>query len=396
MDNAIEKGTRVYFDHNATTGARREVVEAMLPYFSRRFGNASSLHLSGQEARNAVERARSQVASLIGAEPEEIIFTSGGTESDNLAIRGVVAAKRAPARRPHVITSSIEHPAVIRTCRALEKEGVDVTFLPVNSLGAVSAEEVEAAVRPETLLISVMLANNETGVIQPSAAIASIARPRGIAFHVDAVQGAGKIPVDAGAVGADLMSISAHKFYGPKGIGALHIRRGTGIEAVLTGGHQEAGLRAGTENVPAIAGFGEACRISAERLGAEMAHIARLRDRIEQGILAAIPDVTINGAGAERVPNTCNVTVRRVEGEALTLYLSVLGFALSSGSACATGETDPSHVLIAMGLDPVDAQGSIRISLGAENTDEEVDAFLDALPRVAARLREMSPIRGKC
>ncbi len=395
MNDGDEKGIRVYFDHNATTYARQEVIETMLPFFRQRFGNASSLHFFGQEARNAVEKARSQVASLICAEPEEIIFTSGGTESDNLAIRGIVAAGRKSTCRPHVVTSSIEHPAVLRTCRALEKTGVDVTYLPVTPEGCVRMEDVEAAIRPETVLLTIMLANNETGVVQPLAGISSIARSRGVAFHVDAVQGAGKIPVDAGAIGADLMSISAHKFYGPKGIGALYVRSGTAVEPVLTGGHQESGLRPGTENVPAIAGFGEACRISAERLGEEMTHIARLRDRIEKGLLEKIPGVKINGAGAERVPNTCNVTVTRVEGEAMTLYMSMLGFALSSGSACATGETDPSHVLMAMGLDPVEAQGSIRISLGAGNTEAEVDMFLDAFPGVARRLREMSPIKER-
>ncbi|MBN2184292.1 MAG: cysteine desulfurase [Candidatus Krumholzibacteriota bacterium] len=387
------KELQVYFDHNATTSMRQEVIDKMSPYFSQHFGNASSLHFFGIKTREAIDIAREQVALLINADPDEIIFTSGGTESDNLAIRGVLSARRGSVSRAHIITSSIEHPAVLETCAALEKEGIDVTFLPSSESGTVDPSDLEAAIRPDTILVSVMLANNETGVIQPVRELSQIAGNKGITFHVDAVQGVGKIPVDVDELGIDLLTISAHKFYGPKGIGALYRRKGTKIDAVYTGGHHEYGLRPGTENVPAIVGFGEACRISKENLSAEMKHIARLRDRIEIGITERIEKIKINGAGSRRVPNTCSVTVTRIEGEAMTMYLSMLGFGLSSGSACATGDSEPSHVLLAMGLDPVDAQGALRISLGIENTDEDVDAFLDAFPPVVERLREMSPVR---
>jgi cysteine desulfurase len=294
-----------------------------------------------------------------------------------------------------LITSSIEHPAVLRTCEALEKEGVSVTYLPCRKDGSVNATDLEKAITDRTILASIMISNNETGVIQPVREISSIVRPRGIILHVDAVQGMGKIPVDVGELGVDLLSISAHKFYGPKGIGALYVRRGTPIEPVYTGGHQEEGLRPGTENIPAIVGFGEACRLSAGHLEEEMASIGALRDRLQEGILEKVPNVHINGAGAPRVSNTCNVTVPGIEGEAMSLNLSMLGFALSSGSACATGDSEPSYVLRAMGLDSVEAQGALRISLGICNTDEDVDAFLEIFPEVVGRLRELSPIKGE-
>lgn len=384
---------RVYFDHNATTYMRDEVVEAMLPFLRNRFGNASSLHFFGQENRGVIDEARQQVASFIGAEPAEVIFTSGGTESDNIAIRGLVRALRGKVPSPHLITSSIEHPAVLRTCEALEKDGVSVTYLPCRRDGSVDIADLESAVKGNTVLASIMISNNETGVIQPIREISEIVRPRGIILHVDAVQGMGKIPVDVGRLGVDLLSISAHKFYGPKGIGALYVRRGTPLEPVYTGGHQEEGLRPGTENIPAIVGFGEACRLSAEHLEEEMSRIGRLRDRLQEGILEKVPNVHINGSGAPRVPNTCNVTVPGIEGEAMSLNLSMLGFALSSGSACATGDPEPSHVLKAMGLEPVEAQGALRISLGICNTDEDVDAFLETFPGVVRRLRDLSPIQ---
>lgn len=383
---------RVYFDHNATTPARQEVLEAMRPFFIERFGNSSSIHFFGQENRGALDAARDAVAELIGAEPGEIVFTSGGTESDNIAVRGVIDRLEGDGR-PHIITSAIEHPAVLATCRDLESRGVDVTWLPCVPSGAIDVAGLKGAIRPATALVSIMLSNNETGVIQPVAEVAAIVRPRGILLHCDAVQGVGKIPVDVERLGVDLLSISAHKFYGPKGIGALYVRRGTRIGPVYTGGHQESGLRPGTENIPGIVGFGEACRISRERLPEEMNMIDRLRERLEAGILDRVPNVRINGSGAPRVPNTCNVTVPGVDGEALALNLSMLGFALSSGSACATGEAEPSHVLRAMGLDPVEAQGALRISLGIHNTEEQIDAFLDQFPGVVLRLRALSPIR---
>jgi cysteine desulfurase len=389
-----EEKRRVYFDHNATTYMRDEVIAVMLPFLEKRFGNASSLHFFGQENRGVIDEAREHVASFIGAEPSEVIFTSGGTESDNIAIRGVVKALRGKVPEPHLITSSIEHPAVLRTCEALEEEGVSVTYLPCRRDGSVDVADLEAALRENTILVSIMVSNNETGVIQPIREISGMIRPKGIILHIDAVQGMGKIPVDVGDLGADLLSISAHKFYGPKGIGALYVRRGTPIDPIYTGGHQEEGLRPGTENIPAIVGFGEACRLSKEHLEEEMERIGRLRDRLQAGILEKVPNVHINGGESPRVPNTCNVTVPGIEGEAMSLNLSMLGFALSSGSACATGDPEPSHVLKAMGLDPVEAQGALRISLGICNTDEDVDAFLETFPEVVKRLRDLSPIRG--
>ncbi len=388
------KGTtgRVYFDHNATTYMRKEVLDAMMPYFIEKFGNASSLHLFGQEAREAVDDAREKVASLINAEPEEIIFTSGGTESDNLAIRGVIRARSRDVDNPHIVTSAIEHSAVLKTCQSLKKDGFEVSFVGATADGVVDVEELKKAIKPNTVLISVMLSNNETGVIQPIEEISSIAKEHGITFHVDGVQGAGKIPVDVRKLGVDLLAVSAHKFYGPKGIGALYIKRGTKIEPVYTGGGHELGMRSGTENVPAIVGFGEACRISRESLQSEMEHISSLRDRLERGIQNSVDDIIINGRNSRRVPNTSSIIVKGVEGEAITLSMSVQGFAISSGSACSSGETDPSHVLLAMGIDPALARGSIRISLGIANSEEDIDSFLEVFPGVVEKLRRMSPL----
>jgi cysteine desulfurase len=377
MNRNTDQKRRVYFDHNATTYMRQEVVDAMLPYFRERFGNASSLHFFGQENRDAVDRSRSRVADLINAEPEEVIFTSGGTESDNLAIRGAVRARRRLSGAGRVVTSDIEHPAVLKTCQDLEGEGCSVTYVPCDDRG----------------VVSIMLANNETGVIQPVKEISSLVRACGAALHVDAVQAVGKIPVDVDDLGVDLLSISAHKFYGPKGVGALYVRRGTALDPVYTGGSHECGLRPGTENIPGIVGFGEAARITKKDLNGEMERIANLRDRLERGVLERVEDVVVAGASAPRVPNTSTLVVARVEGEAITLSLSMLGFAVSSGSACASGANEPSYVLTAMGLDPAVAQGAIRVSLGIVNTSDEVDAFLEAFPRVAARLRELSPLK---
>ena len=390
-DNNRER--RVYFDHNATTCPRREVVDAMLPYFLERFGNASSLHFFGQENREAIDGARANVASLINAEPEEVIFTSGGTESDNLAIRGALRARRRISPSNRIVTSQIEHPAVLKTCRDLEEEGCRVSYVPCDETGVVRLDLLDEALTGDTAVVSVMLANNETGVIQPIKEISALARSRGAVFHVDAVQGMGKIPVDVDGLGVDLLSISAHKFYGPKGIGALYVRRGTALEAVYTGGSHECGLRPGTENIPGIVGFGEAARISKENLPREMERIGRLRDRLERGALARVDGVAVAGASAPRVPNTSGMIVSRVEGEAIMLRLSMIGFAISSGSACSSGANEPSYILTAMGFDPGIAQGGIRVSLGVANTDEEVDAFLEAFPSVVARLRELSPLK---
>ncbi len=390
-DNNRER--RVYFDHNATTCPRREVVDAMLPYFLERFGNASSLHFFGQENREAIDGARANVASLINAEPEEVIFTSGGTESDNLAIRGALRARRRISPSNRIVTSQIEHPAVLKTCRDLEEEGCRVSYVPCDETGVVRLDLLDEALTGDTAVVSVMLANNETGVIQPIKEISALARSRGAVFHVDAVQGMGKIPVDVDGLGVDLLSISAHKFYGPKGIGALYVRRGTALEAVYTGGSHGCGLRPGTENIPGIVGFGEAARISKENLPREMERIGRLRDRLERGALARVDGVAVAGASAPRVPNTSGMIVSRVEGEAIMLRLSMIGFAISSGSACSSGANEPSYILTAMGFDPGIAQGGIRVSLGVANTDEEVDAFLEAFPSVVARLRELSPLK---
>jgi cysteine desulfurase len=387
-----EEKRRVYLDHNATTYMRQEVIDVMLPYFRDSFGNASSLHFFGYENRDKVDEARGHVAGLIGAEPEEIFFTSGGTESDNIAIRGVVKAARRKSRSCHIITSVTEHPAVLRTCEALEGEGCDVTFLGSSPDGTVRIDELREALRSETILVSVMLANNETGVIQPIEEISKLTRKRNIILHSDAVQGVGKIPVDVDELGVDLLSISAHKFYGPKGIGAIYVRRGTALEPVYTGGGHENGLRPGTLNVPGIVGFGEACRITKERLPSEMRQIGELREHLEKKVREGIDEVLFNGTGAPRVPNTSSITVPRIEGEAITLNLSMLGFAVSSGSACASGGTEASHVLVSMGLDPADAQGGVRISLGIENTKEEIDSFVDAFAGVIDRLRRLSPL----
>ena len=365
----------------------------MLPYFRERFGNASSLHFFGQENRDAIDRAREHVAALINAEPEEVIFTSGGTESDNLAIRGSVRARQRLTGANHIITSDMEHPAVLKTCQDLEADGCRVSYIPCDANGFVRLDMFERAFSRETAVVSIMLANNETGVIQPIKDISALTRTRGVTLHIDAVQGVGKIPVDVEELGVDLLSLSAHKFYGPKGIGALYVRRGTPLEPVYTGGSHECGLRPGTENIPGIIGLGEAARISNKELPREMKRIGSLRDRLERGVLERVEDITVAGANAPRVPNTSSMVVARVEGEAITLRFSMLGFAISSGSACASGANEPSHVLVAMGLDPAIAQGGIRVSLGIINTVEEVDAFLEVFPQVVGRLRELSPLK---
>ena len=392
MTRQGEQGRRIYFDHNATTPVRREVIRSMVPYFRVRPGNASSIHLFGQECRYAIEEARERAATLIDAETEEIVFTSGGTESNNLAIRGVIAERGRHVRKPHVVTSVIEHPSVMKTCRAIEVDGVAVTYVPCTADGVVRVDCIADALRPDTVLVTIMLANNETGVIQPVAEIAELVKDHGAVFHVDAVQGVGRLDVRVDDGGIDLLSISAHKFYGPKGIGALYVRRGTPVAAVYTGGGHELGLRPGTENVPAIVGFGEACRLSRIHRSYEIDSVKELLTRLERGVLSNCGDITINGAGAPRLANTTSLTVSRVEGEAVALNLSVLGFAVSSKSACASQSDEPSHVLRAMGLNLVDAQSTIRISLGRENTAEDVDDFLEVFPGVVHRLRELSPL----
>lgn len=380
---------RIYFDHNATTPIRPEVLAAMMPYLTQEYGNASSIHAFGQNARGAVEEARGQVAVLVGARSADIMFTSGGTESNNHAILGAVAA--APGKTKHVITSAIEHVAVLDACRALAKQGVELTILPVSRDGLVNPEDVRAAIRPETALITVMLANNEIGVIEPIEEIGKIANEKGIVFHADAVQAAGKIPIDVEKLGVDLLSISAHKFSGPKGVGALYIRKGTQLAPLLFGGHSERDRRPGTEDVSAIAGMGKAAEVARTHLREDAARVGALRDRLEQGLLNRVAHTWVNGGGVPRVPNTTNLTFPFIEGEAMVIALDLKGIACSTGAACSSGAVEPSHVLLALGLPPEDARATLRLSLGHQTTTKEIDFALETIPPVIERLRQLSP-----
>ena len=379
---------RAYFDHNATTPPSPEVTEAVVRALTDEFGNASSVHHFGQRAKALLDEARSQVAALIGGEPAEVVFTSGGTEADNLALRGAAEALETGNRR-HVIASSIEHEAVLNTVKALVKRGWTSTLLPVDASGIVAPSALAAAMTPATGIVSVMHANNEIGTIQPIADLAAIAHEHGALFHTDAVQSAAKIPVDVKALGVDLLAISAHKFNGPKGAGALWIRRGTRLVSTMTGGKHERSRRGGTENVPGIAGMGVAAHLGREKLSAKAAHVSALRDRLEHGILASIAGTALNGAPAPRVPNTTNISFDGIEAESLLIALDLEGFAVSTGSACSSGTLEPSHVLRAMGLATHRTQNSIRFSLGAGNTEAQVDALLAKLPSVVAKLRTL-------
>lgn len=381
---------RIYLDNNATTPVAPEVFETMKPYLAGDFGNASSVHWYGQRARAAVEEARESVAHLINAQPGEIVFTSGGTESDNAALFGA-ADLQAGRSAPHIITTAIEHHAVLFAAKALEQSGARVTFAPVDANGLVDPEFVEHEMTPETTLISVMHANNELGTIQPVEEIGRIAREHGVPFHTDAVQSAGKIPMDVSAIGASLVSISAHKIYGPKGVGALYIRKGTPLRPLIVGGHHERDRRGGTENVAGIAGFGRAAELAFECRAREAERLAALRDRLEQGLLARIAGISINGARAARVPNTASVRFEGVEGEGLVIALDLRGVACSTGAACSSGSVEPSHVLAAIGLSKEDARSTLRFSLGRYNTAEDVDSALDIIPQVVQRLRDLSP-----
>ena len=381
---------RIYFDHNATTPVDPAVVEAMTRVLAGEFGNASSVHHFGQRAKALLDDARSAVSALIGAEPSELVFTSGGTESDNFALRGVAEALE-PTGRRHLVASAIEHEAVLVTLKALARRGWRVTHLPVDATGIVEPAALAEALAEDTALVSVMHANNEIGTIQPIAELARLAHARGALFHTDAVQSVGKIPVDVRALGVDLLSLSAHKFNGPKGAGALWIKRGTRIIPILTGGKHERTRRAGTENVPAIAGLGVAAQIAARKLAGEAARVGALRDRLENAALAAIPGTAVNGVREPRVPNTTNISVDGIEAESLLIALDLEGIAVSTGSACSSGTLEPSHVLRAMGLPSHRTQNSIRISLGAGNTDEQVDYLLEKLPEVVRKLRQLSP-----
>jgi cysteine desulfurase len=389
---------RIYFDHNATTRVHPAVLEAMLPYLAAEFGNPSSAHRFGQRARQAIEGARESVAALIGARASEIVFTSGGTEADNTAIFGVVGyALRRQGKSAcapvHVITTAIEHDAILNACRALEGRGVSVTYVPVGRNGTVSPEAIGAAMRPETVLISVMHSNNEIGTLQPIEAIGRIAAEAGIRFHTDAVQVAGKVPIDVNRLGVNLLSLSAHKFGGPKGAGALFVRRGVEIDPLLYGGQNERGRRAGTENVAAIVGLGKACELVRADLAEASARISELRDRLENGLLARIPGARVNGDLERRVPNTSNLMFPGAESESLVIALDLAGLACSAGAACSSGAVEPSHVLTAIGLNSAEARASVRLSLGRTSTREEVDTALELIPAAVARQRNVASQR---
>ncbi len=377
---------RIYLDNAATTAVLPEVVEAMLPYFTQVYGNASSIHGPGREAKRALENARRQVAKALNAAiPQEIYFTAGGSESDNWAIKGAAFAHQ----RGHIITTAIEHHAVLHTCAWLEKQGFEVTYLPVDGYGRVTAAQVEAALRPDTILVSVMAANNEVGTIQPIAEIGALCRTKGVLFHTDAVQAVGAIPMDVQAMNIDLLSLSGHKLHGPKGVGALYIRKGVKVERLIHGGAQERGFRAGTENLPAIVGLGRAIEIAHANLAENAACMTVLRDRLIHGLMARVPGTRLNGHPTERLPGNVNLSFDKVEGEALLLRLDLMGVAGSSGSACTSGTLDPSHVLLALGLSEAAANGALRLTLGADTTAEEIDAVLDILPPIVADLRRM-------
>jgi cysteine desulfurase len=380
----------LYLDHNATTPLDSRVFEAMAPYMNQYWGNPSSPYSFGNQARIAVQKARERVAGCLGCRPEEVFFTSCGTESDNLAVRGIVKALR--GRGNHIVTTGIEHHAVLNTCKALESDGCRVTYLPVTSDGVVRIEDVEKSLRPDTVLITVMHANNETGVLQPIEAISALAKKRSIVFHTDAVQSAGKIPRRLCEFGADLISVSGHKFYGPKGTAALYVRKGTPLDPLLTGGPHEGNLRAGTENVAGIVGFSHALALAMESAESEYKRLQTLRDRLEARICAVLPKVRVNGASAPRVPNTSSLSFESVDGESIVFSLDLSGIYVSTGSACSTGDPEPSHVLLAMGLAPKEAQGSIRISLGKDNREEHIETVVQALATTVNRLRGISSV----
>jgi cysteine desulfurase len=386
---------RIYLDHNATTPVDPAVADRMAAVLREHFGNPSSLHHFGQQAKGLVDQARSSVAALIGGDPSEVVFTSGGTESDNLAIRGVVDALDRTGRR-HVVTSAIEHEAVLNTVKALARRGVETTLVAVPQTGVVSVDEVRSALRDETALASVMHANNEIGTIQPIVELARASHERGALFHTDAVQSAGKIPIDVKALDVDLLSISAHKFYGPKGIGALWIRRGVRLMSPITGGKQERGRRAGTENLAGIVGMGVAADVARMKMADEAARLEALRDRLEEGILRSVPGTAVNGSAQPRVANTTNISFDRVEAESLLIALDLEGIAVSTGSACSSGTLEPSHVLKAMGFPPHRTQNSIRFSLGTSTTASDVDRVVAVLPGLVEKLRQLTrtPVRA--
>lgn len=388
MDNKI-----IYFDHAATTPVKPEVLEEMMPYFTSKFGNASSIYSIGRESKKAIEEAREKVAKAIGAMPREIFFTGSGSEADNWAIKGVAYSNRAKGN--HIITTAIEHHAVLHTCQYLESDGFEVTYLPVDENGLVSPEQVRKAIKPNTILITIMFANNEIGTVQPIAEIGKIAKENNVYFHTDAVQAVGNIPINVNEMNIDLLSLSSHKFYGPKGVGALYVRKGVKITNFLHGGAQERGRRASTENIPGIVGLGKAIELATNNIEQYNKKLIELRDRTIEEITKKIPFVKLNGDRYKRLPGNVNFSFEFIEGESLLLMLDMKGIAASSGSACTSGSLDPSHVLLAIGLDHEIAHGSLRITFGDENTHEDVDYLMEVLPMIVERLREMSPLYEK-
>jgi cysteine desulfurase len=384
---------RIYLDYAATTPVHPDVLAAMLPYFTNTFGNPSAIHSYGQEARGAVEEARAKVADLIGARGEEIVFTSGGTEADNFAIKGLVYASE--GRGNHIITTSIEHHAVLETCHFLEKRGFNITYLPVDRYGMVDPDNVRKAITSKTILISVMHANNEVGTIQPLAEIGRIAREAGVYFHTDAVQTVGHIPVVVNELGVDLLSMSVHKLYGPKGVGALYVRKGTKLVSFMHGGGQEREHRAGTENVPGIVGFGKAAELARQGIDSEIVQLTHLRDKLIKGLLEHIDHTHLNGHPEKRLPNNVNISVDFIEGESMCLNLNLEGICASTGSACSSGNLEASHVLLAMKIPHERAHGSLRFTLGKWTTEEEIERVLDVLPGIVTKLRAMSPLYRK-
>ena len=384
---------RIYFDHAATTPVDPRVLEKMLPYFTQKFGNPNSQHAFGRETVCAVDDARDEIAACIGAKPSEIYFTSGGTEADNWALRG--AAYSLANKGKHLIVSAVEHPAMIATAKELAKKGFEVTFAEVDEYGAVDLEKLEKAIRPDTVFVGVMTANNEVGTIQPVKEIAALCKAKGIVFFTDAVQAAGAIPLNVKEIGADMLSFSAHKFYGPKGIGVLYIRSGLKIEKLVSGGHQERSMRGGTTNVPAVVGMAEALRIATQNLDENAAYVSAIRDRFIHRVLREIPYVKLNGHPEKRLPANANFSFRYIEGESLLFSLDLKGIAVSSGSACSSGSLEPSHVLLAMGLPEGLAHGSVRFSFGKDNTMEEADYAADALKEIVVKLRALSPLFPK-
>ncbi len=383
----------IYFDHASTTAVKPQVLEAMLPYFTEKYGNASTIYSLGQESKKAIDEAREKVALALGANPQEIFFTGSGSESDNWAIKGIAYANREKGK--HIITTAIEHHAILHSCQFLEKEGFEVTYIPVDKDGLVDPGQVESAIRPDTVLISVMFANNEIGTIQPIDEIGKIAREKGVYFHTDAVQAIGNVHINVKDMNIDLLSISGHKFYGPKGIGCLYVRKGTKITSFMHGGAQERGKRASTENIPGIVGLGKAIEIASANIDAYNAKLVELRDRTISEIIKTIPYAKLNGHRNQRLPGNVNISFEYIEGESLLLLLNKNGIAASSGSACTSGSLDASHVLLAIGLPHEIAHGSLRLSLGDENTQEDIDYLLEVLPPIVEKLREMSPLFEK-